>query len=141
MKQLCWIHNVYEELGFKLSPLPLCVDNQGAMFLASNPAQEGQTKHIRIPEHYIREAVELGEIKLYYVPMDLQFSRCLSLIYGVRMTPYDTIIRIHHISQHQQIQSLVDSAVHSVTVVTALPEGHPLCSRGTVMSQAYTLYS
>ena len=61
-KQLHWIRNVYEELGFKLGPLPLCVDNQGAMFLASNPAQEGRTKHIRIPEHYIREAVELEEI-------------------------------------------------------------------------------
>ena len=73
-KQLRWIRNVYEELGFKLSPLPLCVDNQGAMFLASNPAQEERTKHIRIPEHYIREAVELEEIKLYYVPTNLQFT-------------------------------------------------------------------
>ena len=66
--------NIYEELGFKLSPLILCIDNQGAMFLASNPAQEGQTKHIRIPEHYIREAVELEEIKLYYIPTNLQFA-------------------------------------------------------------------
>ena len=40
-KQLCWIRNVYEELGFKLGPFSLCVDNQGTMFLASNPAQEG----------------------------------------------------------------------------------------------------
>ena len=73
-KQLRWIRNVYEELGFKLGPLPLCIDNQGAMFLASNPAQEGQTKHVRIPEHYIHEAVELGEIKLYYVHTNLQFA-------------------------------------------------------------------
>ena len=73
-KQLRWIRNVYEELGFKLGPLPLCIDNQGTMFLASNHTQEGQTKHIRIPEHYICEAVELGEIKLYYVPTNLQFT-------------------------------------------------------------------
>ena len=44
------------------------------MFLASNPAQEGQTKYIRIPEHYIHEAVELEEITLYYVPTNLQFA-------------------------------------------------------------------
>ena len=74
VKQLRWTHNIYEELGFKLSPLPLCVDNQGAMFLASNPAQERRRKNIHIPEHYIYEAVELGEIKLYYVPTDLQFA-------------------------------------------------------------------
>ena len=73
-KQLHWIRNVYEVLGFKLGPLPLCVDNQDAMFLASNPAQEGPTKHIRIPEHYIREVVELEEIKLYYIPTNLQFA-------------------------------------------------------------------
>ena len=73
-KQLRWICNVYEELEFKLGPLPLCVDNQGAMFLASNPAQEGQTKHIRIPEHYIHEVVEFEEIELYYIPTNLQFA-------------------------------------------------------------------
>src|SRR6266568_5028338 len=55
-KQIQWIRNVYEEIGFHLGSLPLCVDNQGAMFLASNPAQEGRTKHVRIPEHYLREA-------------------------------------------------------------------------------------
>ena len=65
-KQLRWIRKLYEELGFK-RPLPLCVDNQGAIFLASNPAQEGRTKHIQMTEHFIRESVEFGEIKLYYV--------------------------------------------------------------------------
>jgi len=39
-KQLRWICNVYEELQFKIGPLPLCVNNQGAIFLTSNPAQE-----------------------------------------------------------------------------------------------------
>ena len=73
-KQLRWIRNLYEELGFKLGPLPLCVDNQGAIFLASNPAQEGRTKHVRMTEHFIRESVEFGEIKLYYVPTDQQFA-------------------------------------------------------------------
>ena len=32
-KQLCWIRNLYEELGFKLGPLPLCIDNQGATYI------------------------------------------------------------------------------------------------------------
>ena len=73
-KQLRWIRNLYEELGFKLGPLPLCVDNQGAIFLASNPAQEGHMKHVQMTEHFIRELVEFGEIKLYYVPTDQQFA-------------------------------------------------------------------
>jgi hypothetical protein len=73
-KQLRWIRNIYEELRFKLGPLPLCADNQGAIFLASNPTQEGRTKHVRMTEHFIREAVEFGEIQLYYVPTDQQFT-------------------------------------------------------------------
>ena len=73
-KQLQWICNVYEELGFKLGPLLLCVNNQGTIFLASNPAQKGCIKHARIPNHYIYEAVEFGEVKLYYVPTDQQYA-------------------------------------------------------------------
>jgi len=69
-KQFRWIHNVYEELQFKIGPLPLCINNQGAIFLALNPAQEGHTKHVCMTDHYIRESVEFGEIKLYYVLMD-----------------------------------------------------------------------
>ena len=73
-KQLQWIHNIYEELGLKLGPLLLCINNQGAIFLASNPAQEGCIKHTCIPNHYIHEAVEFGEDKLYYVPTDQQYA-------------------------------------------------------------------
>ena len=73
-KQLQWIHNVYEELGFKLGPLSLCVNNQSTIFLASNPAQEGHIKHAHISNHYICEAVEFGEVKLYYVPTNQQYA-------------------------------------------------------------------
>ena len=52
-KQLRWICNLYEELEFKLGSLPLCVDDQGAIFLASNSSQEGRTKHVRMMEHVI----------------------------------------------------------------------------------------
>ena len=72
-KQLQWIHNIYEELEFKLGPLLLCVDNQGAISLALNPAQEGCIKHTHIPNHYICEAVEFEEVKLYNIPTDQQY--------------------------------------------------------------------
>jgi hypothetical protein len=58
------------ELGFRLAPLPLCGDNQGAIFNASNAVQEKWTKHIDIHFHYIKDVVEQGEIALYYVPSD-----------------------------------------------------------------------
>ena len=57
-KQLRWIHNVYEELGFKLGPLPLCVDNQGTIFLASISAQERLYEIRSDDEHFIRDLTE-----------------------------------------------------------------------------------
>ena len=44
-KQLIWIKNLLSELGTTLSPIPLMGDNQGSIFLASNPVQK---KHINI---------------------------------------------------------------------------------------------
>ena len=73
-KQILWIWNLLSELKFKLPTVPLYVNNQGAIFLASNLAQEGRTKHIEIPEHYIRECVHDGKIKLYYIPTNKQVA-------------------------------------------------------------------
>ena len=73
-KQISWIQNLLSKLKFKLPTIPLYVDNQGAIFLASNPAQGGCTKHIEIPEHYIRECVHDGKIKLYYIPTNEQVA-------------------------------------------------------------------
>ena len=48
--QIQWIWNLYKEISFILGPLPLCIDNQGAVFLASNPTQEGHTKHVQMKQ-------------------------------------------------------------------------------------------
>ena len=67
-RQLIWIKSLLFELGFDLSSLPLMGDNQGSIFLASNPIQEKRTKHIDIKYHFIREHVQSGKVDLYYVP-------------------------------------------------------------------------
>ena len=54
--------------------MPIYVDNQGVMFLASNPAQEGCTKHVYISQYYIHKAVEDGEVELFYVTTNTQFT-------------------------------------------------------------------
>ena len=57
-KPLQWIRNLYEEFGFKLGPLPLCVDNQDTIFLTSHLAQERPYKIRSDDEHFIRDLVE-----------------------------------------------------------------------------------
>src|SRR5258705_6915469 len=47
-RQIVWIESLFKELNFDIKEIALCGDNQGAIFLASNPAQEHRSKHIDI---------------------------------------------------------------------------------------------
>lgn len=70
-RQLAWLRSFQQELGFKHnSPTPLCADNQGAIFLAVNPAHDRRTKHIDIRYHFVREYIEDGNATIYYVATD-----------------------------------------------------------------------
>jgi len=66
-RQLQWMHLLLYELGMPIDTIPLCGDNQGAIFIASNPVQERRTKHIDIRYHYIRQVLEKGEVALYFI--------------------------------------------------------------------------
>ena len=69
-RQLMWLRSLFNEIGISIQSLPLCGDNQGSIFLASNPIQERRTKHIDIRFHYIRERVEMRQVELFYVRTD-----------------------------------------------------------------------
>jgi hypothetical protein len=81
-RQIVWIESLFKELNFDISNVALCGDNQGAIFLASNPAQEHRSKHIDIRYHYIRECVEGKKVILHYVPTTEEIAdimtKCLS---------------------------------------------------------------
>ncbi len=66
-RQIVWIKALLSELSINLGPIPLCGDNQGSIFMASNPVQECRIKHIDIRYHYIWEVVRQRQIKLYFI--------------------------------------------------------------------------
>jgi len=66
--------NLFSELDFKIGPMSLSGDNQGSIFLASNPVQEHRTKHIDIRHHFIRQCVEENKVKLYFIPTKDQLA-------------------------------------------------------------------
>ena len=83
-RQLVWIRTLFKELGINLGPIPLCGDNQGSIFLASNPVQEKRIKHIDLRYHYIREVIRQKQVELLFVegaenPADL-FTKNLGRI-------------------------------------------------------------
>ena len=49
-------------------------DNKSAIAIAQNPVQHGQTKHINVKFHYIREAEKNLLIKLHYCPTNVQLA-------------------------------------------------------------------
>ena len=69
-RQAVWIKSVLSELGRNIGPVPICADNQGSIFIASNPVQERRTKHIDVRYHYIRDNIEQQKIKVVWVPTD-----------------------------------------------------------------------
>ena len=65
--QVTWIHSLLSELSYKLRAIPICDDNQGSIFMASNPVMEPRSKHIDIRYHGIHELVTKGKVELYFI--------------------------------------------------------------------------
>jgi len=65
--QLVWVRNLFSELGIELAPILLFGDNQGSIFITSNPVQEKCSKHIDLRYHYIRDVVQDGKVELFFV--------------------------------------------------------------------------
>ena len=66
-QQAMWIKSLLSELGLTLSAIPIYRDNQGSIFIGSNPVQEQQTKHIDIRYHYICQCIEDKNIELMFI--------------------------------------------------------------------------
>ena len=65
--QVTWIRSLLSELSYKLNAIPICSDNQGSIFMASNPVMEPCTKHIDIRYHGICESIANGKVKLFFI--------------------------------------------------------------------------
>ena len=65
--EIIYIKNTLEFLRVKVQyPIIVRVDNVGAMFLGNNPSLSQRTKHISIRQHFVRQYVEEGIIKIVF---------------------------------------------------------------------------
>ena len=67
-RQAMCIINLFTEIGFLVMPITICGDNQGSLFIGSNPVQEKWTKHIDIHYHYICECIKNNKVSVIFVP-------------------------------------------------------------------------
>ena len=63
-KEMIWLQRFMEELGKKQENNRLYCDSQSAIHLAKNSAFHSKTKHIQLRYHFIRSALEDGQLKL-----------------------------------------------------------------------------
>jgi hypothetical protein len=66
-RQVSWICNIFLELGMQLAPIPVYIDNQGSIFIGSNPVQEICTKQIDVKYHYVCECIVVKKTVLYHI--------------------------------------------------------------------------
>ena len=93
-RQLAWLRNFGGELGDNMTaPTPLCLDNQGSIFLAVNPAVDRRTKHIEIRYHFIREFYKSGETDIFYVASEDQLADQLT-----KNLPFSSIEKFRSLS-------------------------------------------
>jgi hypothetical protein len=66
-RQAIWMKSIFAELGMPLGTIPIIGDNQGSIFISSNPVQERRSKHIDIRYHYVRECIEEKKISIFFI--------------------------------------------------------------------------
>ena len=82
-KQVVWLQSLLEELGYQLHSISICGDNQGSIFIASNPVTEKYNKCVNIKWHRIWEFIHEKLVELYFVegsnnPADM-FTKTLGM--------------------------------------------------------------
>nr|GEW03695.1 retrovirus-related Pol polyprotein from transposon TNT 1-94 [Tanacetum cinerariifolium] len=81
--QVIWMRTQLTDYVYHFNKIPIYCDSKSAIAISCNPVQHSKTKHIVVCYHFIKEHVEKGTIKLYFVKMDYQladlFTKALSV--------------------------------------------------------------
>jgi hypothetical protein len=70
-----WLRQLLDELhcGISKATVVFC-DNVSAVYMSANPVHHKRTKHIELDIHFVRERVQLGQLRVLHVPTAEQFA-------------------------------------------------------------------
>jgi len=78
-KEAIHLRSLLHELDLStIANIELHSDNQGALFLASDPVHHARTKHIDIKYHFVRDAVRSKQIIVKYLSTDKMIADILT---------------------------------------------------------------
>nr|GEV58660.1 retrovirus-related Pol polyprotein from transposon TNT 1-94 [Tanacetum cinerariifolium] len=72
--QVIWMRTQLTDYGYHFNKIPIFYDSKSAIAISCNPVQHSRTKQIDVRYHFIKEHVEKGTIKLYFVKTDYQLA-------------------------------------------------------------------
>nr|GEX14781.1 hypothetical protein [Tanacetum cinerariifolium] len=72
--QILWMRSHLTDYGLGFNKIPMYCDNKSVISLYCNNVQHSRSKHIDIIYHFIKEQVENGVIKLYFVNTEYQLA-------------------------------------------------------------------
>nr|GEV13213.1 hypothetical protein [Tanacetum cinerariifolium] len=72
--QILWMRSQLIDYGLGFNKIPIYCDNKSVIALCCNKVQHSRSKHIDISYHFIKEHVENGVIKLYFVNTEYQLA-------------------------------------------------------------------
>ncbi|GJS20416.1 retrovirus-related pol polyprotein from transposon TNT 1-94 [Tanacetum coccineum] len=72
--QILWMRSQLTDYGFQFNKIPLYCDNKNAIALCCNNVKHSRAKHIDVRYHFIKEQVENGIVKLYFVRTEYQMA-------------------------------------------------------------------
>nr|GEY27041.1 integrase, catalytic region, zinc finger, CCHC-type, peptidase aspartic, catalytic [Tanacetum cinerariifolium] len=72
--QILWMRSQLTDYGLRFNKILMYRDNKSSIALCCNNVQHSRSKHIDIKYHFIKEHVENGVIKLYFVNTEYQLT-------------------------------------------------------------------
>ncbi|GJZ78098.1 retrovirus-related pol polyprotein from transposon TNT 1-94 [Tanacetum coccineum] len=72
--QVIWMRTQLLDYGYKYNRILMYCDSKSAIAISCNPVQHSKTKHIDIRYHFIKEHVEKGTVKIYFVGTEYQLA-------------------------------------------------------------------
>nr|GEY38285.1 hypothetical protein [Tanacetum cinerariifolium] len=81
--QILWMRSQLTNYGLGFNKIPMYCDNKSVIALCCNNVQHSRSKHIDIRYHFIKEHVENGVIKLYFVNTEYQLANIFTKALGI----------------------------------------------------------
>nr|GEY98893.1 retrotransposon protein, putative, unclassified [Tanacetum cinerariifolium] len=139
--QILWMRSQLLDYGLVFNKIPIYCDNKSAIALCCNNVQHSRLKHIDIRYHFIKEQVENGVIKLYFVNTEYQLAdlftkalgrdriEFLTNKLGMRSFTPETLKQLMN-EEDKTIATTIDQQIQSVFLVVHLKSDRALMDIG-----------